>query len=108
LVNCPAGGDDGKAYLIDFQITWRQPLFPFSILTYPLFSIFKDSDLYHLMKHERKCFPERISREDFDRRRPWYIKIHRIFANPIRRKRRAYLRKVEGEAGHHPEGTYRH
>jgi len=32
-------GDDGHPYLIDFQITWLQPPFPLSLLTWPLFVI---------------------------------------------------------------------
>ncbi len=101
-------GDDGRAYLIDFQITWLQPFFPLNILTWPLFTVFKDSDLYHMMKHRRKFFPDKVSREALDRRRPWYIKIHRAFANPIRYWRRRYLRSVETQADSRPEGHARH
>lgn len=101
-------GDDGKCYLIDFQITWRQPLFPFNLITWPLFTIFKDSDLYHLRKHWRKIVPGSISDEEFIRLRPWYIKIHRCIANPVRVLRRAYLRKVESGAENKPEGADKH
>jgi len=101
-------GDDGKSYLIDFQITWHQPFFPLNLLTWPLFVIFRDSDMYHMMKHQRKFFPDKITKDDLEQRRPWYIKIHRAFADPIRRIRRGYLRKVEDEADHHPEGHARH
>lgn len=101
-------GDDGHCYLIDFQISWVQPPFPLSLLTYPLFAIFKDSDLYHLAKHQRKIFPESMTEEEFDRARPWYIRIHRIFATPYRRMRRAYLRKIEEGAKDHPEGSAKH
>jgi hypothetical protein len=101
-------GDDGKCYLIDFQITWVQPPFPFSLLTYPFFAIFKDSDLYHTKKHWRKIYPGNISKEEFDKSRPLYIKIHRKFANPIRAIRRAYLRKIEEGAGSKPEGSAKH
>lgn len=101
-------GNDGRPYLIDFQITWVQPPFPLNMLTYPLFSIFKNSDVYHLRKHMRKFSPGSISDEEFERMRPWYIKLHRMIATPIRRKRRKYLRKVEEDATHHPEGAERH
>ncbi|HBC85529.1 MAG TPA: hypothetical protein DCZ94_01105 [Lentisphaeria bacterium] len=101
-------GEDGRPYLIDFQITWIQPFFPLNLLAWPLFSIFKNSDIYHLKKHYRKCFPGRISDEEFEKMRPWYIRLHRMIATPVRRRRRDYLRKVEKEAGHHPEGADKH
>lgn len=99
---------DGRPLLIDFQITWVQPPFPLSLLTLPVFHIFKASDMYHAFKHEHKRFPDRITREMVDDARPWYLNIHRIFANPVRRIRRNYLRKVEAEAKARPEGSERH
>ncbi len=101
-------GDNGKAYLIDFQISWVQPPFPLSIITAPLFRIFKDSDFYHLLKHKRKFFPSIMSKEEFEAFRPWYLRIHRIIANPVRRIRRDYLRKVEAAAERHTEGGDKH
>jgi hypothetical protein len=101
-------GDDGKCYLIDFQITWVQPPFPLNILTWPLFHIFKNSDLYHLAKHKRKIFPETMSKEEFERMRPWYLRLHRIIFTPIRKLRRNYLRKVESGATKKPEGAAKH
>lgn len=101
-------GEDGNPYLIDFQITWLQPFFPLNLITYPLFCIFRNSDIYHLKKHIRKFSPGKINDEEFEKMRPWYIRLHRIIATPIRKKRRKYLRKVEEEAGHHPDGAERH
>jgi serine/threonine protein kinase len=101
-------GDDGKCYLIDFQITWVQPPFPLSLITYPVFAIFKDSDLYHIKKHWRKIYPGNISTEEFNKSRPLYIKIHRLFADPIRVIRRAYLRKIEEGAENKPDGSAKH
>ena len=68
----------------------------------------KDSDIYHLCKHIRKFSPGRISDDEFEKMRPWYIKLHRLIATPVRRKRRNYLRRVEKNAAHHPEGAERH
>jgi serine/threonine protein kinase len=101
-------GDDGKCYLIDFQITWVQPPFPFSLLTWPVFAIFRDSDLYHLKKHQRRILPGSITKEEFDKMRPWYIKIHRRIADPVRVVRRAYLRKIEEGSDNKPEGSAKH
>ncbi len=99
---------DGSPLLIDFQITWVQPPFPLCLLTLPIFHIFKCSDMYHAFKHERKRHPERITREMVDAARPWYLNLHRLVANPVRKIRRAYLRKVEEEAQKRPEGSERH
>lgn len=101
-------GDDGHPALIDFQITWVQPPFPFNLLTWPLFAIFRNADLYHLLKHRRKFFPDQVSKDDLARRRPWYVRLHRLVANPVRRYRRRYLRGVESAATNHPEGSARH
>lgn len=101
-------GDDGKPYLIDFQITWIQPRFPVNIITWPLFKIFKNSDLYHIRKHWRKIYPGKMTREELDAIRPWYIKIHRKIANPLRVLRRSYLRKIETWGSEKPEGSEKH
>lgn len=101
-------GDDGKGYLIDFQISWVQPPFPLNILTYPIYAILKDSDLYHMRKHRRKFFPESMTKEELNNSRPWYIKLHRKIANPIRWRRRKYLRSVESEAPIKPDGVDKH
>ena len=101
-------GDDGKGYLIDFQISWIQPRFPLNLLTWPIFSILKDADFYHMRKHRRKFFPESLTAEELNELRPWYIRIHRAIATPIRGWRRKYLRKVEEAAEKKPEGTERH
>ena len=99
---------DGRPLLIDFQITWAQPPFPLCVLTLPIFQILKASDMYHAFKHEHKRHPERITREMVDSVRPWYLNLHRLFANPVREMRRDYLRKVETEAKARPEGSERH
>jgi hypothetical protein len=101
-------GDDGKCYLIDFQITWVQPPFPLSLLTWPLFQVFKRSDFYHLLKQRQRLHPQLIDSQVVRDSRPWFIKLHRRIANPIRRWRRAYLRKVETGAAAHPDGAEFH
>ncbi len=101
-------GEDGSPFLIDFQITWVQPPSPWGLPFLPLFSIFKDMDFYHVLKHERKFHPERISKESIDSLRPWYLKLHRLVADPVRKIRRGWLRKVEAEASARPEGSERH
>jgi len=101
-------GDDGSPFLIDFQITWVQPPSPWGLPLLPLFKIFKDMDFYHALKHERKFHPEKVSKEAIESLRPWYLKLHRLVADPVRNVRRAWLRKVEAEASSKPEGSERH
>jgi hypothetical protein len=91
-------GEDGRPYLIDFQIGFD--------LTHPrvrglpgaaaLFDVLCRSDLYHLQKHVAQHVPGAAAVE-----RPWWIKAHRAVAVPFRQLRRRVLvaAKVRTGAG---------
>ncbi|MCO6454216.1 MAG: hypothetical protein J5I93_02770 [Pirellulaceae bacterium] len=88
-------GDDGKPYLIDFQISFRLPggwlgRLP---LVRPLFRVLAESDLYHLAKHEqgrrRWAPPDGTGQNRLPR--PWWITAHRCVAAPLREARRRLL-----------------
>ena len=87
-------GDDGRPYLIDFQISFglpRQPLF--APLLRPLLAVLQQCDDYHLLKHEVKHLPDQSSfaSRDLERLRPWWIRLHRMVAVPFRSCRRRLL-----------------
>jgi hypothetical protein len=92
-------GDDGRPYLIDFQIHFRKdPGLPFAN---GLFRLLARSDQYHLSKHE--CHHQGRSTKALVRQRPWWIRLHRLFAEPLRQFRRKLLiwfriRKGQGRA----------
>lgn len=83
-------GEEGGPHLIDFQISVIWPRGP---LMRPLERLFRDSDLYHLMKHWAGCRPDQCG---FDtaalrRRLPIHIRAHRLIALPFRELRRRLL-----------------
>lgn len=78
---------EGRPHLIDFQISLKLPkVWPLS----GLLSIFQQSDLYHLSKHAHRIRPDLYGPDHFARR-PWYIHLHRLVAQPFRTLRRRLL-----------------
>jgi hypothetical protein len=83
-------GDDGRPYLIDFQISAKLPrVWPLSAVLWLL----QQSDRYHLAKHVYRqrpdlCGPALAARVE---RPPWWIRMHRQLAVPFRRLRRRLL-----------------
>ena len=88
-------GDDGKPYLIDFQIGFNSA--HRRVKHWPgirnLFSLLSQSDLYHLQKHVLKHDPAQAGQaeERLAELRPWWIKAHRMLAVPFREARRRLL-----------------
>ena len=89
-------GDNGKPYLIDFQISlhwptasrWHGPRW--------LLGRFQQADLYHLLKHKRRCRPDQMSEGELQRstRNRWIL-LHRLIANPFRKCRRKILAAIK-------------
>lgn len=88
--------DDGKPYLIDFQISlhwpaacrWRGPRW--------LLERFQQADLYHLLKHKRRCRPDQMRQNELQlsNRNRWIV-LHRLLANPFRKLRRKILAVIK-------------
>lgn len=96
-------GDDGKPYLIDFQIGMdrtRRRLAWIPGLGF-LFDLFCRSDMYHLNKHVLKHDPNlTVEAELIIRKtRPWWIKAHRMVAVPFRSLRRRLLVATKVRSG---------
>jgi hypothetical protein len=84
-------GENGKPYLIDFQIGfWRPENRLAAVLTGWLLRMLQQSDHYHLLKHISNCRPK-MTRAEIDRQRPWFIRLHRCIAVPVRTLRRRLL-----------------
>ena len=86
---------DGRPWLIDFQISFSLPS-DAPLLGLPLRSllrILQQCDDYHLLKHHLHHRPDQAGLEanEIDRRRPWWIRLHRRFAVPFRTLRRQLL-----------------
>jgi hypothetical protein len=95
-------GDDGRAYLIDFQISlWLPPtgwrgLAPLRWLL----KRFQRADMYHLLKHKRRSRPDLLT-EDEERtlsRLSIWIRLHRLYGRPLTHVRRWLLRRLQGRA----------
>jgi len=80
----------GEPCLIDFQISVAWPLW---LPAGPLFTILRRSDEYHLMKHWARCRPDQCGFDaaELRERVPWWIRVHRLVAVPVRQLRRRLL-----------------
>jgi hypothetical protein len=83
-------GEHGQPWLIDFQISLAWPR---GVPRWPVFELLRRSDEYHLQKHWSLCRPDQCGFDaaDLARRRPWWIRLHRLFAQPLREARRRLL-----------------
>jgi len=110
-------GDDGRPHLVDFQISFRLPDWwpansrPIRVLLRML----QRSDLYHFEKHLARCRPDLCGCHvsDVISRCPWWIRVHRLVAVPLRALRRSFLvalgiRAPGGQAAseHFPEDVH--
>ena len=77
----------GEPCLIDFQISVRWQ----SFLMSGLLHILQKSDLYHSFKLRRRFRPDQVKADDAQSRVPWWIRGHRLIANPFRATRRRLL-----------------
>lgn len=111
-------GDDGRPYLIDFQICFRRKpsWIGRSQIAAVVLKTLALSDRYHLRKHCLQRYRGKISPELYEilLQRPWWINAHRLVGVPIRQARRRILvwLKVRTNAGyskteHDPEQAVR-
>ncbi len=85
-------GEDGKPYLIDFQVSiaMTSPLAQRLWPTRFVLSQMQAADRYHLCKHFCAIAPNQFG-EPTERDRPWWIRLHRLIAKPLRSIRRRFL-----------------
>ncbi|MBX9680227.1 MAG: hypothetical protein K2X38_15820 [Gemmataceae bacterium] len=98
-------GDDGRGYLVDFQVSFYAKPHGWNLPGRWLLGGFQAGDRYHLMKHKMKTaeMPREEALALIDRERPWWLRIHRFVAAPLRNLRRKLLvllgiRKGKGRA----------
>jgi hypothetical protein len=102
-------GDDGRPYLLDFQISWPWPL-GWLIHTRParwLCRRLQQGDIYHLRKLQRRFRPDQMTARELadSYRRPWPVRVYTFLTRPLTRLRRQALSRVdpgrhEYERGH--------
>ena len=83
-------GQDGRPYVIDFQISLFLPAKWCNWLR----KAFQKEDLYHLLKHKCKLRPDLLTEQEHThaKRPSFLIRIHRIIARPFQKLRRPVLR----------------
>jgi len=105
-------GDDGRPYLIDFQIGWPWPVGPLAdtALGGWLRRRLQQGDLYHLRKLQRRCRPDQMTPQDlaasYDR--PWPVRLHRRLTKPFTTFRRWVLSRVDPKRGDAERGADQH
>lgn len=92
-------GEDGKPYLIDFQICWCWPrrfggdLIPLCWIR----SRLQRADRYHALKLQRRTRPDQLTEAELaaSYRKPFYIRLHGVLTRPLTRARRWILNRVD-------------
>lgn len=91
-------GDDGRPYLVDFQISFDiDSVGRFWPMT-ALLDMLARSDAYHVLKHKRRFRPDLLTDDERRRleRRSLPIRLHRVLTKPyflVRRRLMGYLRR---------------
>jgi hypothetical protein len=101
-------GEDGRPYLVDFQISWPWPV-GWLARSAPgrwLGRRLQQGDLYHLRKLRRRFRPDQMTAAELAEsyRRPWPVRLHRRLTQPATSFRRWVLLKLgstrqDGERG---------
>jgi hypothetical protein len=93
-------GDDGKPWLIDFQISYelRTSGWRSHFLARGLFRRFVRADWYHFYKHKTRLLPKgTCTPDDWEKakKRGTWHSIHRFFARPMIAVRRKILSRYD-------------
>lgn len=111
-------GHDDRPYLIDFQVCFAlSGQWPGNgkFARYCLAKL-QEIDIYHLNKHLTRCVPGTLTAEQMRQKSaiPAFIRIHRLFAVPLRTARRKLLVLIgvraaggSGSSEFEPEDAYR-
>ena len=100
-------GDDGKPYLIDFQISFSLDEFGDFWLTRRLLRHLQGSDIYHILKHKRRRRPDELTRAERERslHRSLPIRMHRLILKFYWAFRRPTLQRMRQAGRLLPEGS---
>jgi hypothetical protein len=91
-------GDDGRPYLIDFQIALHLPPTGWRRLRPVQWFLrrFQHGDRYHFLKHKRRLRPDLLTaqeRAEVEHLSPW-IRLHRRLTRPLTNLRRRTLKRL--------------
>ncbi len=92
-------GDDGKPYLIDFQISWHLPrsMGGETLLARWVRRRLQEGDRYHLLKLQRRVRRDQLTEEQIRQsyKKPLYVRLHRLITLPLLKARRALLGMID-------------
>ncbi|MBI3834446.1 MAG: hypothetical protein HY287_08975 [Planctomycetes bacterium] len=101
-------GDDGRPYLMDFQIAWYWPARRGGELWLmrAVRSWLQRGDLYHLRKLQRRTRPDQLTADELaaSYRKPWFVRWHRTLTYPFTYVRRAILDRIDPRRGRSERG----
>jgi len=100
-------GDDGKPYLIDFQISWDLHELGNTPLNRWWLKRLQDADRYHMLKHLARLRPQELTSDQrlLLHQRGWLIRTHRFFATPFRKLRHRIFKPMKASGKLLPEGS---
>ena len=94
-------GDDGRPYLIDFQISLRLPPVGWRRVAAARWFLrrFQQGDYYHCLKHKRRLRPDLLTpaEKQIVERVGFWIRLHRLIARPLTQLRRRFLRSLQAD-----------
>ncbi len=102
-------GEDGRPYLIDFQISLHLP--PSGWRKLPpvrwLLARFQKADRYHALKHKRRLRPDLMSADERRtvERISFWIRLHRLVSRPFTNLRRRTLKRLDLTRGESVAGS---
>lgn len=100
-------GDDGRPYLIDFQISFDLTDFGNNFLTRAILRRLQKEDRYHILKHKRKLRPDLLNEQEKAAagKVSWFIKAHRFITKPYFLIRRRTFKRLRDSGQLAPEGS---
>ena len=100
-------GEDGKPYLIDFQISYDLHELGDWPGNRAILRRLQQADDYHILKHKRKMRPDQLTPEEraSAERRGWFIRLHRLLTRPYFLLRRRTMKKLRDSGKLLPEGS---
>jgi hypothetical protein len=100
-------GEDGRPYLIDFQISFGLVDFGDNFVTRSILRRLQKEDRYHILKHKRKLRPDLLTEEERARvgQVSWFIKAHRWVTRPYFLLRRRTFGRLRRSGQIAPEGS---
>lgn len=100
-------GDDGRPYLIDFQISYDLHELGDWFANRAFLRRLQAADDYHILKHKRKMCPDLLTPEERSlvERRGWFIRAHRFLTRPYFVVRRRAMKRLREGGKLLPEGS---